>query len=81
MDEIKLHREFRIGRCQSVGFYLYLRFSACCSFKKFGSAKFQKLRKIYEFGEERLTTELSVETIIKNLRDVRINLKNTSDQV
>ena len=73
--ETRMHQPIKLGMYISFKLLL-MNFLGCLFCKCARKTKDNQLLKLYENGSKRLKNDLSVERIIKNLRDMRILLKS-----
>ena len=73
--EVNMHYPIKLRLCTSLK--LYIMSTLGCLFCKCAkNKKDTQLLKLYEAGQERLANDLSVEKMIKSLRDMKILLKS-----
>ena len=76
--EAEVQKHYRIKISAARKFKTFLM-SKCACFRKSLSKKDPdnaRLHRLYQVGQERLNEDLSIERIIKSLRDMRILIKN-----
>ena len=74
--EIDKHRKIRVRLVDSLKlFWANSRFGCCCSPKLWKNV--HKFKKLYRVGENRIEKELNIVKIMKNIKDIKICLRNS----
>jgi hypothetical protein len=60
-EEMAIHRPIKLNSDSKFMLFMYIRFNSICCCLKDKRVKFQKLKRLYTQGEERLNQELNVE--------------------
>lgn len=74
-NEIALHREISIKPSDRTLLYLANKMGPVFPCKKW--RKKYKLQKMYQVGESRIESEMNIVKIMKNLRNIKIIMKNS----
>jgi len=74
--EIDKHRKIRVRLIDSIRLYFAnSRFGCCCKPKTWKNVN--KFKKLYRIGENRIEKELNIVKIMKNIKDIKICLRNS----